>query len=230
MKTLITSSLALIFTFLISVGFAQGTETRQVESFSKIKTGGSWNVYIQQGDREEVRLESKNIELSKIKTEVQGDELNVYLEKGNYNNVRLTVFITFRNLESLTFGGSGNLISEGDIVADELKVALGGSGDARFQDIRADHLSLKMSGSGNVHIAGGTVGELKVNQSGSGNFKGMNLQADGVNITKAGSGNTEITANSSLEVSSSGSGNIAYQGNPSINQVKIAGSGKLVKK
>jgi hypothetical protein len=230
MKTAISSTLIMMLTFCASFVFAQGEETRQMPSFSKLSTGGSWDVILEQGDREEVRLESKNLDLNKVITEVSGNTLKIYLEEGNYRNLNLKVYVTYRELEEIKHGGSGNLISESDIEAADLSLAFGGSGDARFQNIHADNLKVKMAGSGNVSIKGGTVGQLKVNQSGSGNFKGMDLQAEEVDVTKAGSGNTAITANRSLAVSSAGSGNIQYQGNPSVNTVKIAGSGKLVKK
>jgi hypothetical protein len=99
MKTL---KIQLLTLFLTIIGFqvmAQSVETRKVDPFTKISTGGSWDVVIQKGDKPEVRLESRNLDFKKVKTEVKDQTLKVYMEKGNYRNINLKVFITYTLLE-----------------------------------------------------------------------------------------------------------------------------------
>ena len=230
MKTLKTSLMIVMFTFMATVLYAQTSETRNVGSFNAAKTGGSWNVVLEKGDREEVRLETKNFDLSKVITEVKNNALHINLEKGNYKNVNFTVYVIYRDLESIKSGGSGNIRSNTDLVADKLEISMSGSGDGRFQNIRADKLIVSLSGSGNIDIAGGSVGSLTVKQNGSGNFRGLDLQAQEADVNKSGSGNTSLTANKALAVRSSGSGNVEYRGNPEQSDVRFSGSGRAVKK
>lgn len=225
-----TSLFTLFLTFFAFGLYAQSTEIRKVGSFNGIRTGGSWNVILEKGDREEVRLESKKFDLSKVITEVKDNSLNIGLEKGNHKNVNFTVYVTYRELESIKSGGSGSIKSNSDIIADNLEIYMSGSGDGRFQNIKADKLLVSMSGSGNIDVEGGSIGHLTIKQSGSGDFRGLDLQAEDAEVNKNGSGNTSLTATKALSVRSSGSGNVEYRGNPEHSDVRFSGSGRVAKR
>ncbi|MDR7131748.1 hypothetical protein J2X69_004113 [Algoriphagus sp. 4150] len=68
---------------------AQQTETRALGHFTKVSSGGSWEVIMTEGNKEEVKIEAKGVSLDKVRTEIDGDVLSVGLVKGNYNNVKL---------------------------------------------------------------------------------------------------------------------------------------------
>jgi len=210
--------------------YAQEREVRSPGEFNKINSGGSWNVTLKKGDKNEVLLEAKNLNLDKVITEVKNGTLDIRLERGNYRNMGLEVTITYINLDGVHSSGSGNLKSISDLTADELEITLSGSGNASFQSLVANELDITMSGSGDLAVGRGAVGEVSVRQSGSGNVKAINLIAEEAEIKKSGSGNVSLTVNQSISVSSSGSGNVEYKGNPSVNNVSISGSGRLVKK
>lgn len=209
---------------------AQSLETRALPPFRQLNTGGSWDVVVVKGDREEVRLEAKNLNLDRVITEVKNGTLNIHLERGNYRNMDLKVTVVYRELEAIHAGGSGNLKSTDALVADELEVSLSGSGNAFFYNVVADRLDLSMSGSGDLTIRGGTIGKVALRQSGSGNLKAIDLEAEDAQIDKSGSGNATLTVNQSLSVKASGSGNVDYKGNPSLNDIRMTGSGRVVKK
>lgn len=209
---------------------AQSIETRTLPSFKQLNTGGSWDVAIVKGDREEVRLEAKNLNLDKVITEVKNGILNIHIERGNYRNMDLKVTVVYRELEAIHAGGSGNLKSTDALAADALEVSLSGSGNASFHNVVADRLDLSMSGSGDMTIRGGAVTELTLRQSGSGNLKAADLEVEDAQIDKSGSGNAALTVNQSLSVKASGSGNVDYKGNPSLNDIRMTGSGRVVKK
>ena len=229
MKTLRFTILAVIFSAFSILAYAQNKETRTLSSFNELHVGGSWDVIMEQGTKEEVRLEGKGINLNKVITEVKNNSLHIYMEKGNYKNFELTVYVTYKSLEKLNKSGSGNLKNKSDLAAPNFALHLSGSGNTTLENLNAENLSLQMSGSGNLTVAGGRVNDLAIHQSGSGNIKSIGLETENCKINKSGSGNVEITVNRSLEVASSGSGNIRYEGNPSINKVKFSGSGELVK-
>ncbi len=103
--------LAFAFTAMVMVSCvqAQSSETRTPGHFTKVHSGGSWEVIMTEGDTEEVRIEVRGVELNKVKTEIDGDVLSVGLVKGNYNNVRLKFYITYKELEGVKCSGSGTL-------------------------------------------------------------------------------------------------------------------------
>lgn len=128
MKTskIISSVFAMLLT--VSVAFPQGTETRTPGSFTKIESHGSWDVEITKGSKDEIRLESSSFDLSKVITAIEKGKLEIKLEKGNYRNVDLKVFITVRELESVGNGGSGDMVIKSDFGADSFGIGLSGSG------------------------------------------------------------------------------------------------------
>jgi hypothetical protein len=228
MKTII-NLLIVIFTFAAPIVHAQHIEERALSNFTKIRTGGSWDVILKKGNRPEVKLEAKNLDLDRVITEVDNGTLNIHLEKGNYRNVDLTVYVTFVELEQIHSGGSGNFKTLSDLVAEDLEINLSGSGDASFKSIEADELHLTMSGSGNVEVKEGGVGKIQLEQSGSGNCKAIGLETEEAEISKSGSGNVALTINQALSVRSSGSGIVEYQGNPEMNDINITGSAGWLK-
>jgi hypothetical protein len=152
--------------------FAQNTETRKVESFSKLEAGGSFDVIIEKGNENIVTIESKGIDPEKIITEVKRDVLKVYLERGNYRNIDVTVYITYENLEAISNAGSGNLISKSDLSAPEFSMSNSGSGSLKSQgNIKAEHFSFNQSGSGNSELASVETEDFELSVSGSGNLK-----------------------------------------------------------
>lgn len=229
MKLIKLAILAILMTTSSMLVQAQEEETRQLASFTVLETGGSWDVFLEKGNKEEVRLEGSNIDLDKVITEVKNGALRIYLDKGNYRNVRLKVYVTYQNLEEIHKSGSGNLSNQSDLHASDFELQLSGSGNTDLKNIEAESLSIDLSGSGNLSMKGGSAGRLSINQSGSGNINAMDLQIEDCTVNKSGSGNVEISVSETLNVVTSGSGNIKYKGSPSINKLETSGSGKLVK-
>jgi hypothetical protein len=229
MKTLTLNFLVLAIALISFTANSQTVEIRKTSPFSRIQTGGSWDVILQKGDQEEVRLETQQFDLSKVKTEVNNNTLEISLEKGNYRNVDITVYVTYRDLEYIKSSGSGNLKSNNDLMAEDLEIVMTGSGNTTLKEINADKLTVSMSGSGNMKVEGGSVGTLSLKQTGSGNFNAMELAAANTEVSKSGSGNAYFTANETISVRSTGSGDVQYKGNATISDVRTTGSGRLVK-
>ena len=230
MKTSKSIILAFSLFFIAISVLAQQTETRTPGNFTKIYSGGSWDVIVQTGNKDEVRLESTNISLDKVITKVENNTLKISLEIGNYRNIGLTVYVTVREVEGLKSTGSGSIKMQSDISSGSLSLGNTGSGSVILKNVNADNLSVGLTGSGIVSIAGGTVGSLSVSQTGSGDFKGAELVAEKASINKTGSGKSYIGAVENLNVKSTGSGNVYYSGNPESTNISSTGSARVIKK
>ncbi|NVJ85748.1 MAG: DUF2807 domain-containing protein [Algoriphagus sp.] len=229
MKRNTISALILFLFFLGLSANAQEVETRSPGTFTKVESGGSWDVYISFGNRNEVEIEAENVDLDKVLTEVENGTLKLKLKKGNYRNVKLKFYVTMQELQGIGCSGSGTVRVEEDVRTDQLSLGVSGSGSIIFENVYAEMISAGISGSADIQIEGGEVDRLKIGQSGSGDFKGMELQAKSVDVGKSGSGETFITALEDLKVGASGSGNVYYKGNPDKN-VAVSGSAKVIKK
>lgn len=224
------AGIALFTMFSCSLAKAQETATRTPGSFTKVHSGGSWDVVLVEGDKEEIKIEAQGIELSKVKTEIEGDVLKLGLEKGNYKNVNLKFYVTYRNLAGLKCSGSGKMAVKSDVIADEFYIGLSGSGDIIMEDLTADELDASISGSAKITIGGGAVDEVNVNQSGSGDFVAENLAIEELNVSKSGSGSTYVGDLGEISVHSSGSGDVVYSGSPRMGEIKVSGSSSIRKR
>lgn len=218
-----------LFMAVVFTAEAQHSETRTPGSFNKIENSGSWDVEITKGSKDEIRLESDSFDLSKVITELDGEKLEIRLERGNYRKVDLRVFVKVRELRSVGNGGSGDMTIKSDFGADSFSIGLSGSGSISTENINTGKLSVGMSGSGKVRIAGGQADEANIGQSGSGDFEAIDFTADAVKIGKSGSGDTSIGVIESLTVGSSGSGNVYYRGNPEKQSIGVSGSSRVIK-
>lgn len=226
--TKITSIIILLF--LIGFTAQAQTETRNPGSFNGIESGGSWDVYVTIGNKDEVRLESNGFDLDKVITEVEDNKLKIKLEKGRHNNVKFTAYVTVQDLESIGVSGSGRMIIESDIDSRNFNIGQSGSGDIQMKMLETGALNVGMSGSGRVSIEGGSADRANIGQSGSGAFEALELMAGDVKVGKSGSGSTYIGVNGDLTVGSSGSGNVYYKGNPTDQKIASSGSSKVIKK
>lgn len=209
---------------------AQDSEIRTPGSFSKVHSGGSWDVILVEGDKEEIKIEAKGVSLDKVRTEVEGDVLQLGLVKGNYNNVSLKFYVTFKKLEGIKCSGSGKMTVKSDVTADEFYIGLSGSGDIIMQGLRADDLEATISGSAKVTIASGSVGDAEINQSGSGDFEAENLSIEELNASKSGSGGTYVGDLGMVSLRASGSGDVVYSGSPRMGEIKVSGSSSIRKR
>jgi hypothetical protein len=220
----------IILLFLVGFTAQAQTETRTPGAFKGIESGGSWDVYVTLGSKDEVRLESKGFDLDKVITEVEDGKLKIKLEKGNWKNVNITAFVTVRELESIGVSGSGRMIIESNINSKKFNIGQSGSGNIQMKMLQTGALNIGMSGSGKVTIQGGNATSANIGQSGSGELEALELMAGDVKIGKSGSGSTSIGVNGNLTVGSSGSGNVYYNGNPTSQKISSSGSSKVIKK
>lgn len=232
----------IIAAFLITATFAslaiaqdKKTEIRNLSPFDEVRNSGSLKVVLQQGNTESVKIETEEIELTDIITEVEKNELKVYLRskgKGSWRSTRYKgkaiVYVTFKKIKGISNAGSGTIVGEGNFSGDNFEIKQSGSGNIRISRLTTTgKVDVAISGSGNLQIEGGTAKEIEAKISGSGNidlgrFEGQNVQAK-----ISGSGNILVNASQSLYAKISGSGNIGYRGNATNVEKTISGSGKI---
>lgn len=215
---------------LVSCAQAQQTETRTPGSFTKVHSGGSWDVILEEGDTEKIWIEAKGVDLNQVRTEIDGDVLKLGLEPGNYRNVSLKFHVTYRNLEGIKCSGSGKMMVKSDVGSDDFYIGLSGSGDVLMQSLIADDLEAVLSGSAKLSIKSGQVDEAVIKQSGSGDFDAESLSIGNLEVSKSGSGNTSVGDLGEVSVRSSGSGDLVYSGSPRMGDIKVSGSSRVRKR
>lgn len=204
------------------------TIKRTTQDYDGVSVGGSFDVILVKGKEGNITIEGEENIIPYIETEVSGNTLKVKYEK-NINiktTKRLTVTITYEDIDMVSLGGSGNISGKGIIKAKDLKVSLGGSGNI-ILEIDANEVSSNIGGSGNIKLAGNS-NEMTSSIAGSGSIKAYDLTTDTLIATIAGSGSIRTTVNNKIKAKVVGSGSIYYKGNPKHIDTKSVGSGDVV--
>jgi len=156
---------------------------------------------------------------------VKGGVWEIEVDRCIRNMEEMRIFITLPEITEVKISGSGKIISENMLKADDLEVGISGSGDITL-GVLADDINTSISGSGNV-VLEGEADEIRFLVSGSGDLRAFDLMARKAEVEISGSGDVEVYVTEQLNVSITGSGDVLYHGNPSLN-VSISGAGEVV--
>ena len=205
------------------------TQQRNVHRADKIKSYGSFDIVIIQGNETSVKVEADENLIDYIITRNEGDDLVVKAREG-YNlqsDDPIKITVTTNELELVEVAGSGNVRGEGKFTGrDHLKISVAGTGNVDLA-VNTPEIESHIAGSGNISLSGETR-DSKIEIAGMGDYNAQNLKSENVEIHIAGSGNTHVYAENKLDVHIAGSGDVYYKGNANISQ-DIAGSGKISK-
>ena len=203
-------------------------EERPVSSFTKVTLSGEGELIIQQGDTEELTIEADHNLFEYLKTEVNGNELNIGTKDG-YDprpTKPIRYFVTVKNVDAVSISGSGSVTAE-EFTGEKLAISISGSAEAKLAYLDVKELTVSISGSGKV-MASGKTDKISVKIAGSGEIRTKDLQTKEVKVSVAGSGDAEVWATDKLDVSVAGSGDVRYKGEARVKQ-NVAGSGSVSK-
>ena len=205
------------------------TITRSTSDYDGIRCAGSMDFKLVKGTEGKITIEGESNLLEYIVTEVKNGSLVVKVQKGKNlnpsNNKPLIITIPYKDIESVSLSGSGDVWNEGAITANEFKASVAGSGDM-ILNIDTRSTSASVAGSGDLTLKGKTT-DLKTSVAGSGDFHGFKLQSINVNASVAGSGDIAVNCSGELKARVAGSGDIEYRGNPTKEDTKVVGSGSI---
>jgi hypothetical protein len=227
-------SIPVLLIMLLSVAAAAQTrETRNVGTFTKISFRVPGKLYLRQGSTQKVEIEGKKDILKEIETDVEGNRLVIgkeskWMDWDWDGNEKVNVYITVATIEGLSVSGSGDLIGETKIVADDLDLNVSGSGSLTVEvDARGD-VEADVSGSGDLQMKG-KCRSFDSDVSGSGSVKVDAIIAETADFGLSGSGKIFASGSSDrVKTSISGSGKL-LAANMETNrcEVRISGSGDV---
>jgi len=229
----------LLFTTLSNAQWSSGkkvkgngnviSEKRTTADYDEIKVSGFFDVILVAGKEGVISIQAEENLMQYIKTEVEGNVLNLTTEK-NVNistNKGVTITVPFEQISLISLSGSGDIISKNTIETSKFIAKLSGSGDMTL-NVKTTEFENSLSGSGNVVLTGSTDAFVS-KISGSGDVDAEKLITKNSNLSISGSGDMKVNCSMSLYARISGSGNIVYKGNPEIKDTKVSGSGEISK-
>lgn len=238
MKTL-TSFLLAVF-LLMGPGKARAQSSQidtvyyQFSGFDRIKIQGPFKVYITQGNEESVKLLASPEVIGHVAATVGSHTLKVrnkyeswswgpkrWFRKNdpwNSHEEKGTVYITVRDLNSITISGSVDVTFTDPIATPALAIRLRGSANLSG-NITTQKLTSKISGSGRIKLAGSAT-DARIRLSGSGNFSASQLVTENATVRISGSGHASVNANNQVNAALHGSAKLNYTGTATINTTK----------
>jgi autotransporter translocation and assembly factor TamB len=207
---------------------ADGPVTSEILELSRIEgidLGIPATVFISQGDEQMVEVEAQDDVIDQIETTVRAGIWKIEYDRCVKNESSIRIYITVKELTSIAISGSGEIISQTQLVVDDLDVSIEGSGDIDLE-LQADDIDANIEGSGSIRFDG-IADALNINITGSGDFQCFNLEARKASVNISGSGDAELFVTEQLDVNITGSGDVFYKGGPSLN-VSVSGSGGVV--
>lgn len=226
------------------------TKQVSVGSFEGIKLPGSPNViYTQKPGAPSVEIYAPDNIVPLLETYVENGNLIIRYKKNTTirNSGKVEVRVSAPVIKQLAISGSGDItLKNGLTTSGNLNIRISGSGNINGDNVRCNALSAKISGSGDIglkgveatradmHISGsgnmniaGKCIDAEYGISGSGDINGANLKANNVLAHISGSGAIKCYATQSLRGKVSGSGDVAYKGNPQSIEFSKRGLRKL---
>ncbi|MDQ2987477.1 MAG: DUF2807 domain-containing protein [Pseudomonadota bacterium] len=182
-------------------------EPRAIGNVSAIDVSGPLEVIVKVGAAPSLDVEADANLQPKIRTEVTGGVLRMWVEGSVRSTNSLRVSYTTPSLTQVNASGSARLTIS-DLNGAPLNFSKSGSGAVNLSG-RVSRLDFQHSGSGHVNASALQTGDANLNQSGSGRLSLGQVQGGALTVNLHGSGSMQAGgAVTSLKAYSNGSGGI----------------------
>ncbi len=210
------------------VAIGQDSETRDVASFSGIKSAEGIDVYLKKGNKESLRVEVSGTSLSNVLTEVSGDFLKIHMrENRNRGSVNVKVYVTYVAIDKISASSASNVYGQEPIKSNRLYV---NASSAASVDIAIDVQSIEVSTSSAADVElKGRAGSADYEASSAGEIDAEDLTAENVKASASSAGSIRLSVSKIFDGRASSGGSIRYRGNPSKSNTDASSGGSVRK-
>ncbi len=237
MKNLLLNFTKVTFTvafslFLFNSTYAQKgngkviTQDREIGSFTAIEVGGAFDVYLRQGDKEEITVVTDENLLDLVTTNIKSGTLKIKLSNSIDDYTELKVYITVASLNRLEVSGASNVVGKNTITTKHLSLDLSGACDLELE-INCSNLTVEASGASDAKISGKSA-NTQVEASGASTLIAVKLVSSNAIVDASGASTVKIAVSGNLEAESSGASTVLYKGNPQV-RADVSGAGTIKK-
>ena len=189
----------------------------------------SWGtLHITQGGDEKIETHGTEYQLSKLKTAVYRDTLELSIEgiQTGLNRGHIDYYLTLDTISGVENHSTGEIVCE-SIRSEKLEVIVNSTGNITFSSLEAGRIFTESNGSGDVKIKGGNCGIQYITLNSTGGYQGAAFKASRCEVRVAGSGNAVIWVTDSLDAVLLGSGDLEYYGEPVLGREVNSGTGHI---
>jgi len=217
--------------FCINLSFAQKnlyTEEINLDSFEELNVEGVFNVYLQHSTEESLLIETSKDNHDLIIVDVHSGILDISMKNNRkYKLKKINLYINYKSLHTIDLDIVGNLVSKDDLAGDQIELILDGVGNTEL-NLDCNALDAEFKRIGNIEISG-RANDVRIDSKCTGNLRCRDLMANNLKLSSSQVGNIDVYAEETLDIRSSGVGNVSYSGNAKIINLDSSGIGKVKK-
>lgn len=188
------------------------TKERQAGEFTGIRVSTGIDVYLSQANKQGITVEADENLHEYIVTEVRNDVLNIYTDAIIRSAERKCVYVTMRDVASISTSSAGDVIGETPVKAKSLRLSASSAGNIRLE-VFADRIRTDISSSGDITLSG-EVDLIEATLSSAGDLRAFNLTAREADVSVSSAGDADVTVTERLKARASSAGSVNYRGDP----------------
>jgi len=244
-------TLSLFAAFLISFGAFSQDEVQEINQdlkhFTKIIASPRINVILEQGNEEKIRLVYDHVSKSRINIIVRGKTLHLFLEhakkvekpvrddspgrgfnrRSMYENVTITAYVTYKNLDKLEIRGNQELTCHGEISAPEFILRAYGENEINLASLETEYFRASLYGENKLRINNGEVLEQRYRLFGRNKIDTRALKSEYTSTSIFGEGKVKINSSEEVRVNAFGEPKIYVDGGGSVQRRLIFGRARI---
>jgi hypothetical protein len=200
-------------------------ETREISGFEKIKVSTGLHVVLVQSGRELVTVEADENLHDVIRTEMKGNELNIFTEDRIRDAKKVQVTVEFTDLDELRTSSGAHVNTDGMIKVKRLE-SEASSGSHQSLNINTQNFNAKTSSGAHMAVKG-KADEVGLKASSGSHLKAGDLASGDCNADASSGAHIYIDVSKDFEGEASSGGQIYYTGKPNSVTVNTSSGGNV---
>lgn len=241
MKRLLSISVLACLTGTAPLVRAQNA-AQPLAAFDKIVVSPLISVVLRAGEQESIQLEYTNIAPKKVNYVVRAKKLRIYLDgakmtvkhrrqtengytdkKPIYEGVRVTAYITYRQLNSLQVRGQEEITCLDELQSDNFRLKVMGEASVSLASLKTDRLKAALYGENTLTIQSGRAHKQRYRVYGENKIDAENLIGERVSTHVYGNSHLNVYASEQLRVLALGESAIQYSGGAQLQKSLVIG-------
>ena len=200
-------------------------QDREIGHFTAISAGTGLDVYVVQGDKEAVTVETDENLQDNIITEIRGNKLIVKVEDRIRRAKAMVVYITLVDVNEIHISSGCHFKTKSSIKVKELEITVSSGANADL-NINADKLSCAVSSGADANLWG-TANYFYAKASSGSDLDARKLTAQRCKAKASSGADVTVNATEKIDASASSGGDVSYYGNPTKVDVVTSSGGDV---
>jgi hypothetical protein len=143
---------------------------------------------------------------------VKDDVLHIYFDANVRDAETKRVYVTMKEINSVSTSSAGDILGETPIKTDHFKVSASSAGDIKVE-VYAKDIEADASSSGDITLIG-EAETLEADLSSAGDLNAYGLKVKEADVSVSSAGDADIFVTERLKARASSAGDVNYKGDP----------------